>query len=341
MKHIISFHSFSDRDLTSELPRLAASERALTVQVIACLAEFDRRRLYLAEGYTSLFNYCVRRLKLTEHEAYNRVHVARAVRRHPDLLERLETGDLSVTAVRLLAPHFTPANVQALVKEALGKNTEGIKRLIAKLAPQPTVPSVVRRLPAPKPVVTEPASSGEPLLSLADLVSTPASPPPSRRPVLAPLSESHYKLQVTISGAARERLKQIQDLMRHRLPSGDPAVIVEHALEVLHADLLKKKAADVAKPRVGRAVVEAKGRYIPASVRREVWRRDQGKCAFVGADGTKCASSSGVEFHHVRPYAVGGEASVENIEMRCRAHNGFEWGRHLDAETRALEATQR
>jgi 5-methylcytosine-specific restriction endonuclease McrA len=120
------------------------------------------------------------------------------------------------------------------------------------------------------------------------------------------------------------------------LPSGDSAAIVEHALEVLHAELLKQKAAQVAKPRRGSSVAEAKGRYIPAAIKREVWRRDQGRCAFVGAEGRKCESTDGVEFHHVQPFATGGEATVKNIEMRCRSHNGFEWTRHLDQETAAL-----
>src|SRR5688500_3794350 len=124
--------------------------------------------------------------------------------------------------------------------------------------------------------------------------------------------------------------------MRHRIPGGDPAAIVEHALEVLHMELLTKKAAEVARPRAGKAATEAKGRHIPASVKRAVWRRDQARCAFRGSDGRRCCATSGIEFHHVQPYAVGGEATVENIELRCRAHNGFEWTRHLDQETVAL-----
>jgi hypothetical protein len=31
-----------------------------------------------------------------------------------------------------------------------------------------------------------------------------------------------------------------------------------------------------------------------------------------------------VEFHHIRPYAVGGEATVENVQLRCRRHNDYE-----------------
>lgn len=282
--------------------------------------------------------YCEERLHLTEGAAYRRIETARAARRFPAVLEMLRDGRLSLATASLIRSQLTTANCEELLAAVSFKSKRQVEALIAKLKPQPPVPSLVRKLPEPKPsIVSAVSTADEAPLSLSDLATTLTPPtPPTRRPVVAPLSESHYKLQVTISAAARERLRQVQDLMRHRLPNGDPAAIVEHALEVLHTELLKQKAAQVARPRIGRAATQAKGRYIPASVRREVWRRDQGSCAFVAADGRKCESTSGVEFHHVQPYATGGEATVKNIEMRCRAHNGFEWTAHLDAESESL-----
>ena len=41
-------------------------------------------------------------------------------------------------------------------------------------------------------------------------------------------------------------------------------------------------------------------------------------------EGRRCSATSFLEFHHVRPYAVGGEATAENIELRCRTHNAYE-----------------
>ena len=252
----------------------------------------------------------------------------------------------------LLTLHVTPANAQDRLRDSAFKSKREVEALLARLHPQPLVPSVIRKLPEQRTAVAPPSRAGSTPVSVdlvvaseaaispaAASVAAPAastSAPASRRPVVAPLSESHYKLQVTIGAAARERLRQIQALMRHRLPNGDPAAIVEHALEVLHADLLKQKAAQVAKPRAGREARETKGRYIPASVKREVWQRDQGRCAFVAPDGRRCGSEHGVEFHHVQPYAAGGESTTKNIEMRCRAHNGFEWQRHLEEETLSL-----
>lgn len=65
-------------------------------------------------------------------------------------------------------------------------------------------------------------------------------------------------------------------------------------------------------------------RSVPVSVKRAVWVRDLGRCAFVGTDGHRCGERSFVEFHHARPYAIGGKPTVGNIELRCRRHNDYE-----------------
>jgi len=45
----------SDEELLARVKQLATREREVTVTLIAHLAELDARRLYLAEGYSSLF----------------------------------------------------------------------------------------------------------------------------------------------------------------------------------------------------------------------------------------------------------------------------------------------
>jgi hypothetical protein len=48
-----------------------------------------------------------------------------------------------------------------------------------------------------------------------------------------------------------------------------------------------------------------------------------GRCAFVGREG-RCRETAFLEFHHVDPYAAGGEATDANIQLRCHAHNEYE-----------------
>ena len=65
-------------------------------------------------------------------------------------------------------------------------------------------------------------------------------------------------------------------------------------------------------------------RYIPMEVRNAVWERDQGRCAFMSERGRWCSERRFLEFHHVIPFAWGGETTVDNLELRCRTHNGYE-----------------
>ena len=73
-----SFHDLSDGELLLEVNRLAASERQATATLVASLAEFDMRRLYLGQGCTSLFTYCTRVLRFSEHvlDAAQRLFIA-------------------------------------------------------------------------------------------------------------------------------------------------------------------------------------------------------------------------------------------------------------------------
>jgi hypothetical protein len=56
-------------------------------------------------------------------------------------------------------------------------------------------------------------------------------------------------------------------------------------------------------------------------VQRAVWERDGGRCAFVSADGHRCEECGQLEFDHIVPVAKGGESTVENLRLLCRAHN--------------------
>jgi hypothetical protein len=149
-------------------------------------------------------------------------------------------------------------------------------------------------------------------------------PPAVKRPVIAPLSPERYRVQFTVGPETEGQLRRLQDLLRREIPDGDPGAIFARALPLLLREVEKRKFAATTKPRPGRGA-KAGSRHVPAEVERKTWQREGGQCGYVSKDGRRCTERSYLEFHHANePYALGGEATVENISLRCRAHNVYE-----------------
>jgi hypothetical protein len=58
-------------------------------------------------------------------------------------------------------------------------------------------------------------------------------------------------------------------------------------------------------------------------VKREVWKRDGGRCTFVSRDGTRCESRHQLEFDHIESARMGGLPTAADLRLRCRPHNGL------------------
>jgi 5-methylcytosine-specific restriction endonuclease McrA len=146
-------------------------------------------------------------------------------------------------------------------------------------------------------------------------------PRPDLDSLVVPLGNGRYRIEITVADETYRDLRRLQDLMRHTIPTGDPAPIVSRALSHLRAHVERQKLAEVRRPR--RATGASRTRHVPAAITREVWKRDEAQCAFVGSAG-RCPERSFLEVHHLTPFAAGGPTTVDNLQLRCRAHNQYE-----------------
>jgi hypothetical protein len=327
-----------DDQLEAEVARLAAFERGSAAALVAHLAELYGRRLHERAGFPSLFTYCLEALRFSEHEAYDRMKAAKVARRYPQVIAWLASGDLNLTTIRLLAPHLTRENHEGLFAAALGKRKRQVQELLAARFPKPDVAPSVRKLPtrftALVPPATMPMAATVPgVAPAAAAAATPAAvtaavspltrisaPPP---PLVRPLAPDRYQVTFTADGQTRELLEFARDLLRHAIPDGDPARIIARALQTLVEDLVRQKFAIAGRPR-GERTAAGDSRHIPADVKRTVYIRDRGRCTYVSPSGRRCDERGFLEFdHHPVPFAAGGRATVDNLVLRCRAHNQY------------------
>ncbi len=350
----------SDDELLRSLARVLRQSRRVEADLVAHIAEVDERRLYAREAAPSMHAYCIELLHLSEPETALRIHVARASRKHPVLLEMLRDGRIHLSGIALLAPHLTARNCPGLLKRATHKTKRQIEEIVAELTPRPDVAAGMRKLPTPRsngegrtaedgrsalddlPGVvagtvprSRPDDFGAPKSLMGGAMGREHRPDDVRdrltlepRPVarVQPLAPARYQVRFTASQELHDKLERLQALMRSSVPDGDLGAIIDAAVTEKLQRLEAGKLGKTKTPRKSLAETDTTpmSRHIPAAVRRAVWARDGGRCTYVDARGRRCEARERLEFHHHgKPFGRGGDHSVDNVKVACRTHNAL------------------
>ena len=364
----------TDAELQARLSQLLVDGCRTEARIVAHLAEVEERRLHLRSGSSSMFDYCVQRLGLSNGEAFQRLTAARLARQYPLIFGLIERRELHMSGLCLLRDYLSSENHRELLAGASHKTKFQILEMLARRFPRPDVASTIRKLPS-RPAVPvnvahvnvahvnvglesdlEPPAGLPPLAHPSPVATKEATPQTAKpRQMLEPLSDARYRLQLNVTASMREKLELARALMSHSVPSGDFAELLERALDELIAktqrqrfaqskSLQRAKPSKPSKParaRKARVVLRRNAmhrEHIPNAVRREVVARDGLRCTFVGEDGCRCAASSFLQIHHDHPWAKGGESTVNNLRMLCAAHNALraeqDFGRDVIAARR-------
>ncbi len=139
-------------------------------------------------------------------------------------------------------------------------------------------------------------------------------------------------MQFTVGKEAHDKLRYAQSLLEHQVPAGDLPEVFERALDALIAKLEKSRFAAIDLPRTGRQRTSTNPRHTPAHVKRAVRERDGDRCTFVSEAGARCPAVRFLEFDHIVEVARGGEATIDGMRLRCRAHNQYEAERTFGTE---------
>jgi hypothetical protein len=252
----------------------------------------------------------------------------------------LRDGQLHLSGIAKLAPHLTGENHRELLARAAHKSKRQIEELLVELTPTPDVPAVIRKLPTPaRPVdALQSIQLGPDRVRIPDTpaAALPTSAPPRPpRPVVEPLSPARYKLQLSIGEELRDKLERLKALMRVELEAALEAAVTEK-LERLEA----KRYAATKTPRKNLSDTDTSGksRYMPAAVKRMVWKRDQQQCTFMDGNGRRCPERQGLEFHHDDPFGLGGDHDPARVRLLCRSHNLYfaerDYGKEIMARFR-------
>ncbi|HSN15390.1 MAG TPA: HNH endonuclease [Anaeromyxobacteraceae bacterium] len=326
----------SAREYAARLADLLSRERFAMAEFLLALADFDRRKLWESLGHTGLFPFLHRELGLSKAAAFYRKTAAELVQRFPEIVEPLRDGRLCMTAIGEVAKVITPENKAKVLPRFFHCSSREAKQVAAEIAPSEAPPrrevvtvirldppSPERTVPAPEPTHSEIGAGGEGPAAAPPPPAAPARKPDGVEPLTAELSRLH----VTVSRRFLAKLDRARDALSHSHPGASAEAILEAGLDLLLARDAKRKGL-VAKPRAAArahtgspAETKNESRRIPASVKRAVWIRDQGRCQYPLESGEICGSTHRLQFDHVHPRALGGPPTVDNVRITCALHN--------------------
>ena len=335
--------ALSDDRLLERTKELSRVEHHLEVVVIDHLREIQKRRLYLRRGFSSLFDYAVRELGYSDAAAWRRIKAMRLCADVEGVRERLQNGTPDAQGPHPLRRRrqFRRWELKAVIDDECREGLERLQGLLSHVDPHLTMGQLMGRLvregldrhdPARPPRGRRAAPAKG-----AEQTSAAKTQPASARGVA-----SAAKQEASADSAAPSAAKvsaqapaQPEDAAADRPDSSaaKPATDTTSAPKTRRLDRPAAACAQpAAPPRTRTSAAKTggvAGRAIPAAVKREVWRRDRGRCRYVDrTSGRRCGSQHLLQIDHVVPYACGGAAEPNNLRLLCAAHHRY---RHAGA----------
>ena len=274
---------------------LLRKERGALADLLVSLAQFDERALYRELGFATFFDYLHRELRLSRGSAHYRQVATRLVVRFPEIVEPLRDGRLCLTSVIVLARVMTEANRLEVLPRFFGLSRQEAEQVAVEIRPVEVVPR--RTVVTEAPVATQATTTNvkEYSRSIVELAPT--------RTLVEPLTPRETRMHVTVSPEFLALLKKAKAGQSHVQPGATDEQVLTAALELLIAQQEKRRAS------------------VPPKVKREVRKRDGGKCTWPLANGGTCGSEVRTEIDHVVPRGKGGPSTAENCRVLCRSHN--------------------
>ena len=287
------------REWSIRIADLARREHCALVDLLLALAEFDRMGIYRQLGFPNLFEYLLREVGLSRGSAFYRQVAARLVGQFPEVAEPLRDGRLCISNVPQLAKVMTEENRGSVMQKFFHCSKQEAKQVVAQMLPADVVPrrTVVTEVPLLAPVSVQPVERD---LTHPGRVQAATE---AARTVVEPLTAQESRMHVTVSPAFLALLKKAKAGQSHVHPRATDEQVLTAALELLIERQEKRKAS------------------VPAKVKREVAKRDEGRCQWPVASGGVCGSTVRLEVDHVVPRGKGGPSTVDNCRILCQAHN--------------------
>ncbi len=314
-----SIKKISDEKIVDLLTQSVERENRQLAQTLSLLSEVMDRRIHLALGYASLFEFCSAKLCLSEGAVYRRTQVAGKIKGYPLLYRAIKESNINLTVASAICPHLAKAACpDEFIRRFFGKTKRQAEVMLIDIkgavpVPRDEIRPVGKRVDAVRLAQTN-RELGEPLATTANISANDASPECENH--FPEPTETVHKISFAVGEKFLCKLAAAKDLLSHKVPDGALERIFEAALDQFLKANSSPPRAQTNSPK------SSEGRYIPRAMAFEVRKRSGDRCEFLGAAG-RCLATKFLVIDHIRPLSKAGKTEAGNLQILCTAHNHF------------------
>ena len=285
--------------------------RSAESELIEVLQALDQHRVYLCRGHSSLFQYVVAELSLSESVAYNLITVSRKAHEVPELKLAIQSGTITLSNARKITPILTFENKAEWLEKASTLSNRQLEKEVVRIFPKAATPERVSYVTESRVKLNFGLSDDEmlKLRRVQDLLSQAKRRALSLEEVLTELSNEFLRRHDPVAKARRSIVRKGSGSMSGSVASlGDSsevlAAVKPVALQVQTKEAFKRTP-------------------ISTGVLHQVNLRDQRRCTQQNDQGVRCNQSRFIEVHHQIPVSGGGQNTVDNLITLCSAHHQY------------------
>lgn len=331
-------YTLDDTEFHRQFESIASIEHAATMKVLHFINDLDRRKSYLDLGYSSVFDYCVRKIGYSRSAAGRRIQAARCARRYPVLFGMLRNREVTFSAAALIEPILNDDNRDFILGRIRGASHRDVERIVSEYRPAPGLCDRIQYVRVPE------ARAHDIDGALFDRETKRAIPEAWRNAV--PSVEKVF-VQFLADEDFLALFEEVRDLVSNA-PGRTFADVIRAVLTEYrdrHSPVARQgrrearvrtdamavgKAAGTARSgqddpysrrREWKSQTHGTSRHVSGGVRDKVFVRDEGRCSYVAADGTRCQCTTGLQVDHIVPFANGGTHNPSNLRLLCGGHN--------------------
>jgi hypothetical protein len=286
----VDLRRLNNTEFHVEFEKAAEEDQRTTIVMLEFINDCERRKSYLDLGYSSIWDYCVRKLGYPSSTAGRYIAAARCIRENPEVHQMLDRREVNVTSIAQFASILDENNKDVILSQVKGASWRDVERVARRFRPPVELRDRMVHVQASTPD------------GVQDMVFTQ---------FLAP---DEYA----------EVFDDVRNLMPGDMSCGDILLTALREYRDRHSPIERQKRRE----KKGSASLHSHQResnedshHIPKIVRDVIFIRDGGQCTFVAPDGTRCQCRKDLQVDHIKPLANDGPIDMANLRLLCGGHN--------------------